>query len=215
MKTKFKLLATTMLICGFAMTACGGGSKSGLSNNGVLGNLPGLYADMELYQADLEAQAEEWAKKMTSESGMKKAMEWSEKAMKEAQEKEAAFEEDVKAEWAKLDGKEVPFTVSDNLLFNVASVKLDAENQGFAALITAKQDLQRGQAGSDKYVYNILDKDGNVVHSQDIWFASRAYAAGETIKDADGRDYTAFTLSVDNAPKEYADFASIQFVPAK
>ena len=216
MKKTFKTIGT-VLICGLLMTACGGGvgssKKSGLSKNEFLGNLPALYADWKLYEDDMDAQAAKLKDEMHTESGMKKAMAWKEKAEKEFAEKQTVYKEDLKAEWAKIDGKEVPFTLSDAFSqtnMQVNRVKFNAEKQQIVAEIVAKAD-GKGDSMSFAY-YRVLAKDGSVISNGHGFYLGKSGAikAGESLF----HDNTPGTgnHSISKNPEKYADFAKIEFI---
>jgi len=214
MKNVLKTIGT-VLICGMLMTACGGGSskKSGLSKNESLGNLPALYADWKLYEDDMDAQAAKLRENMHTESGMKKAMEWKDKAEKEYKEREAVYKENLKAEWAKIDGKEVPFTLSDafsqtNMKINW--VKFNAEKQQVEAEIVAKAD---GKFDSMSFAYyRVLAKDGSVISEGNGFYLGKSGAvkAGESLF-YDNTNGTG-NHSISKNPEKYVDFAKIEFI---
>jgi hypothetical protein len=207
------------------ITACGGGgSKSGLPSNEHLGNIPALYADFDLYEADLDAQAEEIKKGMTTESAVKKAMEWQEEKNRESKEKKAAMEEAVKSEWAKIAGKDVPFSTSEafnQLNMQVNSVKFGADVGKLVIDLVAKNEAVINLNNLGDYTplhYRVLAQDGTVIpfngqayvfDPTEIGTGSKTFAAGQSLKlSGDLEGY----LHARSDPAKFANFASIEFI---
>ncbi len=159
----------TVLVCGLMITACGGGSKSNLPSDGLLGNLPALYADWKQYSEEIKAKAEEKQESLTSEAAMKDYMEWAKKMEKEGEEKETAFDENLEAEWTKLNGQEVPLTVSDafkaEIPVEIKSMTLNADCKCIKLSVVAKEDfVVSEQNKAVEYLpFNYLDKSGNII----------------------------------------------------
>lgn len=225
MTRTFKTLAT-VLICGLIMTACGGDgeSKSGLPANDLIGNLPALYADYNLFKDDLKTEETKAKEKLMADGyDIKKATALEAKWDKERDEKSAALEEDVKAEWAKLDGKDVPFSTSEafnKLNMKVNSVKFSAEKRGVVIDLVAKNDVVINIYNMGEYwavCFKTLAKDGSVIYannegyvidpSEVNGFGGKTFKAGQVLDDD-----LSVPLHVSREPEKYVNFASIEFI---
>lgn len=217
----------TVLVCGLMITACGGGSKSNLPSDGLFGNLPALNADWQQYKEGTMAEAKEKQKSLTSESEMKDYMAWAEKMEKESKEKEAAFDENVNAEWEKLNGTEAAFTVNDafkaEIPVEIKSMTFNADCECIKLSAVAKEDfVVSEQNKAVEYLpFNYLDKSGNIIKTGDYSYeyrlsgrnpngtlATTNYKAGEVIeREIKPNLYRTSLEELAN----YAQAASIQF----
>ena len=234
MNTLTKLTVGLVLAMSFTLTACGdgGAKKSGLGSNELVGNLPAIYADNQLsLDAIRKKRDEAEAKAMQSGNSNKyaKAKEDYDKAYDKI---EAEFKEASKAERAKINGKSIPFSMSDDfkkLKLEVVSVKVDAEKNNLAIVIHPTEDFKITGYSSNmldyRYVnYKVLAKDGSVIKTDMVLITalmasqSKTFVKGEPVKlGRDGEEQKDLwgNLSVSSDPEKWVDFASIQFVGPK
>jgi len=219
-------IGVAMLTCSVVLVGCGGGggSKSGLKPNELLGNLPAIHAD---YKAVSNESAERISKVKNS-GNWQKALEVAAKEATIASENSEKFQADSNAEWTKIDGKDVPFAVSkafEKLNVQVESVKLCAEYHGFTAVVTAKKDFDVSNswnASQNNYTeykelyFRILAKDGSELDRSNTYLAylgfelSKSYKKGESILFNNKTPRAAFSLG--SKPESWVDFASIEFI---
>jgi hypothetical protein len=188
-----------------------------------------LYADWKQYSEDIMAEAKEKQKTLTSETEMKNYMAWAERKEKESEEKEVAFDENVKAGWAKIDGKDVPFTVSDafnaGIPVQVKSMIFNADCECIKLSAVAKEDFTVSEQNKavEYLPFNYLDKSGNMImegtysyeyrltgRNPNGTLATKTYKSGEVIEKEIKSFWTSNLSAEDYA--NYANAASIQFV---
>jgi hypothetical protein len=218
MKKAVKMMIAA-IVCGVVMTACGGGSvpKSNLPDNEYLGALPALYADEEL------AEDADKAKLKEAEAEGELA-EIEEEVDKAAEERAKKLQADAAAEWAKIDGKEIPFKCTpefEKLNLKVNSLKLSAGEQGAIVDIVAAQDISinTGNISQYDYVwYRVLAKDGTVIRTVGIFIATGmaalkgiSFNKGQTITSSTGSNLVA-QLHLANDTEKWANFAGIEFI---
>jgi len=140
--------------------ACGDGNKSGLKSNEFFGNLPALLADNDLAeQAGYE--------KLQKLYGDTNAL------LKEAQKQEKAKEKRraaIDAEKEKVNGKEVPFAISNALKesnpnYSITGVKVSGS--GLSVTYVA-ENVQRDIFGvaKNKISYRIIAEDGSTISAE-------------------------------------------------
>ena len=210
-----KLFLTTVIVgvAAVIMSGCGGGSKkSGLKKNEYLGALPAIQADFKL-----EEKADAENLKMLRTKGP--AEKWA-KENEKVKEKRRKNEADLKAEWEKIAGKEVPFSYSKAFaesVYEVASAKLASESKlCIEFTFKVKQDFEVNNKNGDAYrlaYFRAITKDGstitkgmyNLVHFS--WGHPQSFSKGQTI----GNPYALYLFQPKYAEK-WADFAGIEFV---
>ena len=225
---KLSLLIVVMLFSITALTLAiffagcgGGGSKSGLKKNDYLGSLPAIYADYQLAKkAD-----EEKIDKLHTSGNLNKIMKEVAKIEKEEKERELKFEADLKAEMAKITGKDVPFTCSEafkKLNCEVVFMKFsDHSTPGIIASIVAKNDftVSSKERNVDDYEYvwyRAVAKDGSTIDKNSIflfsvsWGNTKQFTKGQSLKS--GSEYAQTFLSISKKPEQFADFAGIEFI---
>ncbi len=218
------------LTCAVVLAGCGGGGavKSGAKKNDILGNLPAIYADYELADEAIEAKLDEEREKLEgdfSESKIKKFMALEQKMEQQEEELEAKFDEEKKAEWAKIDGKDIPFTSSaafEQSVMQVNSVKIDAEKSRFVLGVVARTAFEKtlnNRSDYDYLYYKALDKNGEMIEKLASYLGSsggyrpQAIAVGESLhfEGGDAEGYFHGLLN-GNIAEKYADFASLEFI---
>jgi len=214
-KIKVTMIVSAIL-CGALFISCGG---SGVKSNEVLGKLPTIHADNALAEKAVKEKQEKLLKSGDLVAIMKEAAK-EETAKKERREK---FETAKKAEWGKIDGRDVPFTVSkdfERLNFKIESVKLNAEKQGMTITAKVKEDADTNYSTVQEYRYvnyRALAKDGSEITKGGTVYSFRAvptkFTAGQELLNADGSPLTG-SLSVNSDPEKWANFASIEFITA-
>ena len=222
MKNTIKLFGIIALaaVIGFTTLACGGGGgkKSGLKSNQYLGALPALHADYELADEASEAKIE----KARAKGDIKNYMKVKEQEDKAWDVRHEKFNEAKIAEWKKLDGKEIPYTVSDDfdkLDIQVGTITLLGESQEFHIPVTAKKDFTvyntRNRYDYETIYYRFLAKDGSAIAKGGMYLVylgfsnSKSYKQGESIQFND-EDITGFFPI--NEPEKWVDFSSIEFI---
>lgn len=214
------VLGCFALIIGLTAFGCGGGGgkKSGLKSNQYLGALPALHADYELAEEASEAKID----KARAKGDLKKYMKVKEEEDKAWDERQEKFEAAKKAEWDKLDGKEIPYTVSDafsQLDVQVGTVKLIAESQKFHIPVTAKKDFTvsnlRNRYDYETIYYRFLAKDGSVLGQGGMFLIFLGFSNSISIKEGENiqfndSDITGF-FPIDE-PEKWVDFASLEFI---
>ena len=218
----------TVLICGLIMTACGGTPKSGLPSNKFLGNLPVLYADFNLAnEKDKEKLNELYQKVQSTQNAEYQKLD--QKVYLAKIEREEKLKKDVQVEWAKLDGKKIPFTVSDGfkaLNLQVNDLYIDGKNQRLVAKIVATKEIAVDRKNLNMYgslQYNVLAKDGSVQLSgcyfsyalrpsdHPLLFQPRTYKQGESLYWS-GDDTIIDEPITSITASAFIDFASIEFI---
>jgi len=198
---KFFGIAALAVVIGFTMTVCGGGGgggakKSGLSTNGFFGALPAIYADNNLADDAIREKhkaAKEKAEKKQNAKAYQKAGDQFDKDLEELSDK---LKTNVDAECAKLAGKEVPFTASDNFReFKVESLKVDAT--GNIAMTTS--DVRKNMMGVTSFKFKAVAKDGTVIIDHMGYGSEKLNISGE----------------MRNRPEKWLDFEKIEFSNAQ
>jgi hypothetical protein len=216
MANKFSI-SVFALACGVIFAGCGGGS--GLKDNELLGALPRIYADYKLAdKAD-----DEKMDKLVEKGDFVGAMKEEAKQKKEGKERREKYQADLKAELAKIAGKDVPFTVSEafkQLKAEVTSVKFGEGSYGSVTAvvpIVAKEDFKidkenKGEDYSSIY-YKVLAKDGSAIGKGSIYLSIGwlpKFTQGQSLQ-SDGKDPMAY-FNISGNPEKWVDFASIEFV---
>ena len=231
-----KFLVNVSMVCGvmFLLAGCGGGGgggakKSGLKSNEFIGKLPAIYADYDLaFEAAKEKNKATEAKALKSQNGklLLKAKEEYDKKWKELDSSKTSA---VKAEWAKINGKSIPFTMSDDfkkLKLEVVSVKLNAEKNNLSVVIHPTENFiitgYSSNMNDYRYAnYKVLAKDGSVIKTDGVMLCflmasqSETFVKGEPVKlgrDGEAQEDLWGNLSVSSDPEKWVDFASVQFV---
>jgi hypothetical protein len=225
MKNTIKLLGIIALaaVIGFTMVACsksgGGTAKINVKNNDIIGAIPRIYAnyynglsaaDDKKKAAQDEAQKKNNTKKYTAADEAYK---------KTTDELDTKFEAERKAEWAKVNGRAVPFTMSDKfkgLKLDVTSVTVDGEKGGFNANIVASEDLRVNSMNMNNYTNvwcKFLAKDGSTIADHSFFMMAvmnpnLLFTQGQSLHHAKGEAPSGFI----NYSDKWADFASIQFI---
>jgi hypothetical protein len=200
----------------------GGGSTAGkVKNNEILGALPSLHANYDSGRDALKEKkkaGQEAAEKKNNAKLYTAAAEAYDKAYKELNEKHEAA---TKAEWVKLNGKAVPFTMSEKfkeLKLDIAEAKISGDKQNISAKIVASDDIKVNSRNCNNYeyaYYKALAKDGTPVDRGSFLVMmcldarnGLTFTKGQSMK-SDGSEPVASGL---NNLKQWGDFASIQFV---
>ena len=215
------------LVCGAIFTGCGGSGSSGsgskLKKNQFVGSLPAIYADYAAQKKAHEAKIEEQGQKLIA--GGEKNKDKILKLMKEDEEATQAmkekFQADVKAEIAKVAGKEVPVSYSkallesEELFYNVAPAKL-VDNKGDLAIgfsFSAKRDFEVPRLKGHDYVtyFRLITSEGSTITKSlllTVKLENTAFsiAAGELLQE------NMFPLSMSGKSSRYADFAGVEFI---
>ena len=213
MKTNISVIMFT-IACAIILSSCGGGgSKSGLKGNDYLGALPAIYADMKLAkEADKEKK-----KELQATANFEKIMKEVAKMKEEEKERDAKFDAELKAEAAKLAGKEIPFTYGEELKkgnCEILSLKLSDKPGYIIASVAAKDDFK-----SDPYqltytiYYKAVAKDGSTIAENLAFYLpnKKSYTKGEAMKTSEDKDPQSY-LTIYVNPEMWADFANIEFV---
>ena len=225
MKKFFSSILVAVIVMGCGKSE-GGSSRSGLTKNQYLGLLPAICAD---YQSDLEAIEKAYKEKeeklMAGGKGnLAKIMALEMQAEKDEKAREAKFMADYKAEWNKVKGRDIPFSLSEalqnssKLFFDLVSVKLSNQEDQLSIFFKAKRDFKVAFKlyGIDKSDYTIplkfIASDGSVLFAyHDIflyaqWTGNEFFAAGQVWPEKE------LLILVNNAPEKWADFAGIEFI---
>ena len=215
MKTNIPVIMFTVA-CAIILSSCGGGSNSGkssLKKNDYLGSLPAIYANMALAK---EADKEKM-KELRATANTEKIMKGAAKMKEEASVRDAKLDAELKAEAAKLAGKEIPFTYSEEFKkgnCEVQSLKLGDRPGYIIASVVAKDNFK-----SDPYqltyaiYYKALAKDGSTIAENLCFYLKKkaSYTKGEALKTSDDKDAESY-LTIYVNPEMWLDFASIEFV---
>ena len=202
----------------------GGAKKSGLKSNELIGNLPAITADYRLAEESARETfkaAEAKATKSNNAKAYAKAKETYEQAQKDI---DAKFEEAKKAEWAKINGKEIPVSATDafkKLKFEAVSAKLDGDKMHMSIVITPTEDFTvtaySGNLNEYRSVYyKVLAKDGSVITDDATMLPyvtaikPAKFVKGTPVKSIGDEDMWG-NITINN-PEKWVDFASIQFV---
>jgi len=215
----------TVFVLAAVLTGCGGGSSNsksgGLKKNEYLGSLPAIYADFQSAKKGDEAKIE----KLQETGNFEKMAKEAAKIEKEAGEREAKLEADLKAEMGKIAGKDIPFTCSDafkKLNCEVIYVKFsDHSTPGIVASIVAKNDFEVGikENNTDDYsriYYKIVAKDGSTIAKYDFflmnvaWGKSKSFTKGQSLQ-FEGKDAQGW-WAISKNPEKWVDFAGIEFI---
>ena len=218
--------------CVALLVGCGGGDKGGnagkvsLKSNQYVGSLPSIQANYDnSYKAAKEKmdKEKETTFKSNSEGAFKKYAKKQEEYDSTSARNRRKYEADIKAEWAKINGKEVPFSMTDEfkkLNIDVSNVKFDADKQAITALITAKEDLKLNSMNGPDYEYAnyvVLTKDGETITSDAFFllttmsvFNGVKYEKGKSLhfegKEAQGN------LRLGKNTEMWQNFAGIRFI---
>ncbi|MCL2880528.1 MAG: hypothetical protein FWF29_09805, partial [Treponema sp.] len=130
------------------------------------------------------------------------------------------FEEAEKAEWNKIDGKDVPFTTSDafnQLPIQIDSLKLSAKEKGLIVSVTARKDFTINTPNKDnsyenfgKLYYRILAIDGSIISSGVAGLVSVVHLP-KSYKQSGVMDPARISLNISEKPN-WANFSSLEFV---
>ena len=216
----FKMMIAAM-ICGVVITGCGGGGgggKSGLKENEYLGSLPALFADLEL----AEDAAKEKLEKVKESGNYEKYAKLEAEEDKAADERNSKFQEAAKAEWEKVNGREIPFSCSEafkKLNIQIGSVKLDASYPGIVVTVTAKKDFTVNNDNVNDYRllnYRVLAKDNSVIDKTGFFLVYLGFKSDIPLKQGEAILFNDSALQgnlqIHNKPQNWVDFASIEFV---
>lgn len=223
------LFIVSALACGLMLAGCGGtGSGSGgskLKKNDYLGSLPALYESYNADLAALEAKVEEEGTKLFA-GGEKNAgkiqklfddQKAREKAMKEK------FEADVKAETAKLAGKDVPVSYSEQLknsgklYYTVTQAKI-VEEKGepkLAVTIAAKDDFTIPSMKAYDYTiyYRLAGAEGaSLQRSASVIIPVALAREAKEFRKGDELNKTVIGFNLSNYPADRAAFSGIEFI---
>ena len=215
----------TAIACAVLLSGCGGGSssnsgKSAVKKNDLLGSLPAIHANFEAAKKADEAEIN----KLHETGNFEKMAKGAAKIEKEAKERDEKYRADLKAEAAKLAGKDIPFTCSREFVqtmeFEVKSLKFSDEPASITVIFVAKDDFVINTNNVSKYDFanvRALAKDGSVISKSSfvittymsVYSKPLSFTKGQSIKDG-------FTthLNVGLEPEKWADFASIEFITA-
>ena len=191
-------LAILLIFAIFSFTGCGsgsgsGGGKSGLSVDGFFGALPAIFADHELAYDAARANYKAEAEKATQAQNLKAYQKAEEKWSITSDDLSAKFEAAVKAELAKLNDKDVPYTVSEDFNdFKISSLKIDETGN----LKMSTSDVKRNLIGIAQFRFRALAKDGSVILDV-INYGAEQVAIGGSMR---------------NEPAKWVNFEKIEFV---
>jgi hypothetical protein len=219
---KFLGIIALAAVIGFTMAACGkdgGTAEANVKNNEILGALPGIYQNyyigMDAAIAKRKAAQDEAQKKQNN----KKYAAADEAYKKTTDDLKTKFEADKKAGWEKVNGKAVPFTMSDkfkNLKLDVSSVTVDSDKGGFKANIVASEDLIVISQNMNNYTNvwcKFLAKDGSMIAEHSFFMMAvmnpdLLFKKGQSLHHG-GAEAPSGAI---NYSDKWADFASIQFI---
>ena len=228
---KIKFLVSA-LACGLILTSCGGGggSSSGgasggskLKKNQYVGSLPAIHADYAAEKKAHEAKMEKQGMQLMAggeknKDKLTKLMREDEETTKTMKEK---FQAAVKAEMAKVAGKEVAVSYSkalldsDELFYTVAPAKLtdDKGTLAIAFSFSVKHDLEVPRLKGHDYAtyFRLIASDGSTIVKSvllTVKLENKAFtlSAGEHLLD------NSFPLSFSSKPEQYVDFAGVEFI---
>ena len=221
---KKRILTTvTTIVLAVVMMGCGGGSgsgsgKSSLKKNEYLGNLPAIYANYKSAEETNKMND----KKAQELSSVDKRVKERDRLRKELSDISEKYTAEIKAENAKLAGKEIPFKSSkglENLKYEVQSVKIDAEGKLVISFIF-NEDFKINSKNIQDYRQSYLRffaKDGSTIGQTVSYnFGSAEGVSGITVKKDDLKvvDISSLHFIKSNAEK-WVDFAGIEFVSAE
>ncbi len=211
------------LVCGAIIVSCGGGNGgSKLKKNEYLGNLPALYDGFNLQNEALEKEAEAKAEKFSENNpkDIEKAMKLFGEMMAEQESIKTKFEENVKAELAKVAGKEIPVSYSAALTpWYTATAKVaEARNEPWLSLtITTKEAMTiPAMKGYDYAVYfRLLGPDGTTLEKGKGSAAPVKLVTNEQVLPAGQvlvEDYNTTGFNLKRYAASRVDFAGIEFI---
>jgi hypothetical protein len=210
------------------LAACSNGAdeaaqkKSNLPQNDIIGSLPSILLDYDYAEEAAKERLEKQREKGDAEDYNKLEA----KEDKARGEREAKFNADRGAEWAKALGKDIPFSTSeafDKLNLEVKSVKIAGDFQYFTPVVFAKEDIKVSAYNDSKMQYgylafNFLAKDGSKIADGATMLIpvgigydngmEKSFKAGEEIPITKSGNW----LNLSRNTEQWADFASIQFV---
>lgn len=210
------------LICALILSSCGGGASSGVKKNYTFGNLPKIYADYDLSRENFEKKYEAKADKL--ERGDKvKLMKLAEEADKEEDEIKEKHKADLEAETKKLDGKAIPFTMSDELkkspalFYSIPELKFFINKSGDLAItcpITACKDFEVPKYKYSDYLvyYRFVGKENkNIVMASLYALESNYELVRITANQKLAEPALYLSIGRKNAA-DFADFEKIEFI---
>ncbi|MCL2265947.1 MAG: hypothetical protein FWC22_07895 [Treponema sp.] len=199
MKNKIKIIGiiAVAVLIGFTMTACGGGGggakKSGLKTNGFFGALPAIYADHELARTAIDERLELAQQKAIKKHDIKALQKAEAQYDKDLEDLSAKLEASLKAEHAKLAGKDVPFTIGANFSdFKVNSLKIDEDGN----LALSASDVKTNLIGVTQFMYRAYTKDGTVLIEYMGYGSEKLYT----------------NQAIWSKPEGWVDFDKIEFI---
>jgi len=224
------LMILSVAACGLIMANCGGcngegsGSSGKLNKGGLLGNLPALYEKYAAEMASLEKKTEAESEKLIAggEKNYGKIQKLFDEQQAKEKEKKEKFKADVKAELAKIAGKEVPVSFSeklkssDMLFYNLTEVKI-VDDKGEAKVsftITAKDDFTiPSMKAYDYTVYfrfmggkAILEKSTTCIIPVSLTREAKSFKKGDVLNQS------AIGFSLNRYAADRAAFSGIEFI---
>ena len=204
MKNTGKILGIIALaaLIGFTMTACGGGGggggakKSGLATDGFFGAIPAIYADYTIADNAVRERHKIAKEKAEKKQNVKAYQKAEDQFSKDIDELSTKLEASLSAEWAKLAGKDVPYTTSDNFReFKVSSLKV--KENGQLGMVTS--DVRKNMIGVTSFKFKAVAKDGTVIIDY------MGY----------GSEVLNVASAIGNHPEKWLDFEKIEFSNAQ
>ncbi len=221
MKRKFYYSALA-LVSVLLLVGCGSKGGSKLKGNEYLGDLPGLYDGFNIRNEALETKLKEDAEKLSDggEKNFDKVMKLAEEATAEQEALETKFKEDVKAELAKVVGKEVPVSYSASLTPWYDAVAKVGEHRGdpwLVVTLTSKEDFTvPSMKGYDYTAYlRLVNADGAslenakaVIIPIKLQLGEQTFTAGQVLTE----NYNATDFNLDDYAADRVAFAGVEFI---
>jgi len=220
------LMMVSVVACGLIMVNCGGdgSGSSKLKKNELLGNLPALYEKHAAEMASLEKKTEAESAKLIAggEKNYGKIQKLFEDQQVKEKESKKKFKADVKAEIAKIAGKEVPVSFSeklknsDMLFYNLSNVKI-VDDKGEAKIsftITAKDDFTIPSMKAYDYMvyYRLLGNKAAIEKSASTIIPVSLTREAKSFKKGDVLSQYVAELNLHRNAAKLAAFSGIEFI---
>ena len=217
------ILNFAVIAAAVVLVSCGGGTPAGLPKNDILGNVPSLIYQKAKQDSIIEAKYYELTKDLEFEEIGK----FHEDYLKESEVVEMKFKQDIEKEIKRLEGKTIPFTLSEGLGYEVTSLKIKSiDNIGYLNIEYSVKltDVSKISCWVDKkegHIFltaKLVNKAGEMLGKYKEQFAVelpkdeiKSCADLKAGMEFSGSDSYTIKIEEDNA-KEYIDFAKIVFV---
>jgi len=196
---RFIGIVAILAAIGFVAVSCGGGGgakKSGLATNGFFGALPAIYADNNLADNAVREKHKVAKEKAEKKQNVKAYQKAGDQFSKDLEELSTKLKASVETEAAKLTGKEVPFTTSDNFReFKVNSLKMDDAGN----ILLSASDVRKNMMGVTSFRFKAIAKDGTEIIEHMGYGSEKLNISG----------------AMRNNPEKWVDFEKIEFSNAQ